>query len=235
MIKKIDIDRVLDSWLIFDLAKKLEPDFEFTDKNKLFLKLLLSYFTGHHEFINIFYDYMEKTGQEAELGSLDKGLYIIGNVGCGKSLLFKVFKEYTAIYERNSYNRYDYLTILDEFESTNNERKEGLLTGMDSLKKFGLNPVFSQGKIIESPSTIYIDDFGAKSFTAKSYSIEVNMLDEIISRRHLVFEKHGKLTHLSSNVYPSSFSQIMDERNKSRMFQMFNICEFIDVDWRLTK
>lgn len=232
-MNKIQIDRIIDSWLIYDIARKFEPDFEFTPQNKMLFKLFLAYFTGSNEFCELMYNYMKKTKQSPKMGSLDKGLYIIGNVGSGKSLIFKVFKEYTSIYRCNSYSRFDYLTILDKYESVSEDKSN--LTGPNSLKKFGLNYIASGPGFKDNPSTVYIDDFGVRSFNAKSYGTEINMIDELIALRYLVFEKHQKLTHLSSNIYPSDFSDIMDERNKSRMFQMFNIIEFIDKDWRKEK
>ena len=205
-IKTIEIDWTAHSLGIINIAKHFEPDFKVTNENKLILKLLLMYFTGNSMF-------------EAELkdlsgvsGSLNKGLMLIGGVGTGKSLLFKVFKEYTMkVLQTNSYQMYTAIDIIDNAN----------INGTEYLD------LFSHRYRNEKPNPIrcYIDDIAAKNEEVNHYGTKINVVEQLLSLRYNVFSRYGTLTHCSSNIYPSEFETVYDLRIKDRMKEMFNIIE----------
>ena len=97
-IKTIEIDWNEHSLGILRIAKYLQPNFQITENNKIIMKLLLMYFTGNEDFKK---EVEAHTGIE---GSLNKGLYVVGSVGSGKTLLFKIFQMYTRdVINENGY------------------------------------------------------------------------------------------------------------------------------------
>lgn len=234
MIKKINVDYVKEGWLIYNIATKLQPNFTLTKNNRLFISLLIHYFTGSNRFSQMKAEYNEEMGQKVSYGDLNKGLYIVGCVGSGKSHIFRVFKEYTQLKRINGFKVFDYSQILDDFEASDNLGGKKKI-GFDSLNKFGVQFENRPDGVKDVSNSVYIDDFAVRTYSAKSFGTEINIVDELIAIRHKVYERSNRLTHISTNVYPGAFINEMDERNKSRFVQMFNVLEFNDNDWRLKK
>lgn len=202
IIKTIPINWNQHSIGIINIAKNLVSNFEINKNNKPILKLLLMYFTGNE----LFCDELEKlTGQK---GSLSKGLYIVGNVGTGKTILVKTFKEYTKnILSRNSFH------FINEIDLINLISVEGT----KAIDYYGYNS--------GNPITLYIDDFCSKNQKVKFYGQEIDVLDNLLTIRYIVFTKYKKLTHISTNKFPSELLKIYDNRLIDRFVEMFNIVE----------
>ena len=182
---------------IINIAKHFEPNFKVTENNKQILKSMLQYFIGDENFN----------------GSLDKGLLSIGGVGTGKSLLFKIFKEYTMnVLNTNSYKMFTSIEII------NNVNVEG--TGY--LKMFS---DCTDESNISRPITCYIDDIASKNEKVKHYGTDVNVIEELLSLRYNVYSKHRKLTHATTNIYAKEMKEIYDARIVDRLIEMFNILE----------
>lgn len=198
---KQEIETVLINWkehakLITYLANKIVYDFEVDENNKEVLKQMLLYFTGNKEFN----------------GSLNKGLMLVGGVGTGKSLLFKVFKDYTMnVIKKNSFQMHSAIDIIDNVNTS----------GVDYLKPYSHN---FEGRHAY-PIRCYIDDVASTNETVKHYGTDINVIEQLLSLRYNVFERYGTLTHISSNKYPSQLSDQYDKRIIDRMIEMFNVIE----------
>lgn len=187
---------------VLNIARGFEPLFKIDENNKKALRLLLLYFTGNQLFID---DLEEYSGKK---GSLSKGVALIGGVGSGKSLLFKIFKEYTSkILYKNSFQ----LHYASEIKDTVN------VNGIDHLEIFNFNSGF--------PITCYIDDIASGGESVKHYGTDHNVIEQLLSIRYNVYSRYGKLTHISTNKYPEELKKVYEERIVDRMKEMFNFIE----------
>jgi DNA replication protein DnaC len=199
IIRAVDINWNQHSSGVLNIAKSIEPDFLIDETNKDVLKQLLLYFTGSDEFD----------------GSLKKGIMLIGGVGTGKSLLFRIFKEYTSQIIR--INSFQYHTSQEIIDNVN-------VKGVEYMDVFNHN--------YDNPITCYIDDIASRNEVIKYYGTEVNVMEQLLSIRYNVFSRYRKLTHVTSNKYPSDFKDLYDNRIVDRMKEMFNIIELTGKSFR---
>ena len=199
IIKKVNVP--IDSHYIgiLNIAKSIEPGFVINENNEGIIKQLLLYFTGNEDF----------------KGSLKKGLMIVGSVGTGKSLLFRIFKAYTGKILR--VNSFQYHTSSEIIDNVN-------INGVEFLEKYNHN--------FDNPITCYIDDIASRNEVIKYFGTEVNVMEQLISIRYNIYERYKKLTHISSNKYPNDFKDLYDERVIDRMKQMFNVIELSGNSFR---
>lgn len=203
-IKVVSVNYKQHSEGVVNIARSIQPNYKINKNTSKVLKLLLLYFTGNELFIDELKDY---SGVD---GSLSKGLLLIGGVGTGKTLLFKIFKAYTSrIIMKNSFQMHNALEIIDIVN----------ISGINYLETFNFNS--------GNPITCYIDDIAAANENVKHYGTDYNVIQQLLSIRYNVFSRFGKLTHATSNKYPVELHEIYDERIIDRMKEMFN---FIEID-----
>ena len=219
MVKSISINWNAHANGILNLIKSAEPNYEMTANHKYLLKELLLYFTGNKEFN----------------GSLNKGILLTGSVGSGKSfLLEKIFKQYTAEINRlNSYQLFNFKELSENFKIKGDVAFAELKANSQAYRVSEKGKDETRLKTTVKP--VLIDDFGAGNYLVKNYGNDINLIDTIIDMRYLVFLRHRKLTHATSNLYISDFKAIADSRTISRMAEMFNILELDSKDYRKSK
>ena len=213
IIKEIKIDWAYHTNGISNIARSIEPNFEYTEDNKKIFKLFLLYFSG-----NILFEDNCKilTGTK---GSLSKGLLLIGSVGVGKTLIFNIFKEYTAMLKNNSFQFHNAIDIIDNVN----------ITGVEYLEKFSDNYIVEN---MPKPITMYIDDIGSKNEEVNHYGSKSNVIEDLLSIRYNVFSKYNKLTHSSTNLYSEGLKENYDARIIDRIKEMFNIIELKGESFR---
>jgi len=186
---------------IMNIAENLEPKFKL-DKNlqDVMLKMLL-YFTG------------------SPLSKLDlnKGILLIGGVGTGKSLLFRIYHAYVRDILMN--NSFSSETAIDIIDGVN-------MKGVVYLEQFGRNVIGNKAY----PKTLYIDDIASKNEIVSHFGTKLNAIGQLLSMRYNVFTRYGVLTHATSNKYPLEMAEIYDNHDNNkrimdRMTEMFNIVE----------
>jgi DNA replication protein DnaC len=190
--------------IILKIANSLCPEYIIDKNNLKIIELLLFYFTGS----DLFYShYREYTGNE---GRLNKGIALIGDVGAGKSLLFEIFKQYTKhVLQQNSF------IVTNENEIINKVHDGGI----EAINDLGYN--------FNTPKTIYIDDFASKieESKIKHYGSKLDVIDNLLTTRYIIYTRYYKLTHISTNSYPIDWAKMFDNRIVDRMVEMFNIIE----------
>jgi len=195
-IETVNIEWDKHAKIIQYIANKYVYNFEIDDNNKDVLKQLLLYFTGNSDFN----------------GSLNKGLMLVGGVGTGKSLFFKIFKEYTMnVIKKNSYQMH---TAIDIIDSVN-------ISGVKIFEEYSHR---YEGKRAY-PIRCYIDDIASANENVKYFGTDTSVIEQLLSIRYNIFDKYGTLTHTSSNKYPNQLSEKYDQRIIDRMIEMFNIIE----------
>ncbi len=180
---------------VFEMVKtnaKLEID-EF---NEGIIKELCLYFTGD-----------KRTKLD-----LNKGIFLYGGVGCGKTTLMSFFRNNQA----NSYALISSRQISYEFAKHGHEaifRYKGLLATSDIYKTFG------QGSI-----GVCFDDLGTE-VDKKHYGNESNVMAEILLNRYDIKDLKGK-THITTNLNQDQIEERYGIRVRSRMREMFNVLIF---------
>lgn len=161
------------------------------------LSLLFNYFTGG-------------------VTNLDpnKGLMIVGNIGCGKTTLMEVFRGGPSPYRIVSCR-----AVADAW------KKEG------DISRYCTTIVNSMGTSPFGPLPIGIcfDDLGIENKT-KNYGDEINAMEEVLLNWY--DKKRFNKVHITTNLNPEEIEQKYGKRVRSRMREMFNLVQFDGNDLR---
>ena len=174
--KQINCDMFLDS------ARKIYPGFVTDNDNRNVIDMLIGYISG----------------QNVKLDP-DKGIFLHGLVGCGKTILIKAL-----------------LTAKDSrylFVTSRQIRDEYLVSGINAIWPY-------RGK-----SFLIIDDIGLEG-SSKHFGNELSAVNEVILDRYEFWQGINKdkncLTFLTSNCTAKDLHEIYGERFTSRLREMCN-------------
>jgi len=191
---------------VLQRIRQTVPDFVIDAQNHEIFKLLCWYYTNDLEF--------EKAGYR-----LDKGIALIGPVGCGKTTLLRGF----AVNPKNPYGIVSCRKVADDYSLTSQDKKsEG---GARVIKHYsGLLEVNPREFWGHSMIGFGFDDLGTESI-AKHFGNEKNVMADIILNRNDVDQLKGK-THLTSNLSADDVEAFYGPRVRSRLRGMFNWMTF---------
>jgi hypothetical protein len=179
-------------------AMEQSIDLVFTPDELVIAKTLCHYFTGSPEF--------ESMGEEY---SLKKGILLHGNVGCGKTTLFKLF----ATNPHQSFHLVPCRHVSSEYAKKGYEAIEkyyNLIRAGHEGKKYGQDYL-----------SVCFDDLGTE-VSVKNFGNESNVMADIILSRY----ETKVVTHLSTNLSAEQIESSYGTRVRSRMREMFNKVEF---------
>ncbi|MGJ1193839.1 EutP/PduV family microcompartment system protein [Sphingobacterium siyangense] len=182
-------------------VQNINPNFMINEHNEKIINLLSLYFSGDDRF-------------EQDGFSLQKGIMLVGPVGCGKTTIMKAF-------QINSNNPYAVTTarkISDSYLSRENGgeyviNRYSNLIAAHPQQNFGFSQI-----------GLCIDDLGVET-VKKNFGNEVDVVGDIIMNRyeHELFNT----THFTANIGGNEIEQAYGPRIKSRLRQM---CNFIAFD-----
>lgn len=171
-----------------------------TEQNHRILNLLSFYFSGDSRF------------EENTEFSLQKGIILVGPVGCGKTSIMKAF----AVNSHNSYAIFSSRYISSLFTTE----------GFDGIEKFYNSlPVYPQNHYGQTEIGYCFDDLGTESIK-KNYGNESNVMSEIILSRYDKPQLRNK-THFTGNFSGDDIEGLYGSRVRSRLRE---ICNFIVFD-----
>lgn len=158
--------------------------------NKTILKKLMAYAIRDEEYCR-------------ELGiDPDKGILLVGTIGCGKTSLMQLFNIIT--YPHRRYIVKPTRAIAGEF----------LLNGYETILKYG------------SSDKIYcFDDLGIEN-NKKHFGNESNVMAEILLSRYDLLRSRGIITHATTNLNANELEKLYGNRVRSRLREMFNLITF---------
>lgn len=133
---------------------------------------------------------------------LNKGILLIGPVGCGKTTWMNIIQ--SIILNDEKYQIKSARTIAHEFNQD------------------GFNVISTYGK---RKRTICLDDIGVEQ-NIKFYGNECNTIAEILLHRHELLVKDNVLTHATTNLTANEIEKIYGHRVRSRLREMFNLISF---------
>ena len=143
----------------------------------------------------------------------EKGLWLEGNMGTGKSTLLRAIKNFCAIYDDDrSPNLPRYMVWRHAKDIASGYEEEGAkyLTELCNIE------------------TLIIDDLGTEPSTTMRYGNTLNVVEELLSRRY----DRKKMTMVTTNLSMDQVKKDYRERIYDRVRETFNIIEFIGPSHR---
>lgn len=152
--------------------------------------------------------YLYTIGSEKFDGDLKKGIALVGDVGCGKTVIMTGYIHFLQ-------------SIHDLAAGGNDYKIPYLSTGYVLETASALYRKFTPETINECAHGImFIDELGREPKFTKIYGVDAFPIGEILFERH----RHGSITHITSNLTltdlsePDMYGAILGDRFK----QMFN-------------
>jgi DNA replication protein DnaC len=160
------------------------------------------------------YAYLTKNADLCTFYNIDlnKGLFLSGKTGVGKTIHMKLIRQFMNFKTRFRMKTCHSLAL------------EYMNTGSEIIMYYGRNFV----DYID-PNTINqsycFDDLGAED-EVKHYGTQTNVLGQIILMRYELFQNRRVLTHFTSNLTAPQIEKCYGERVRSRLREMCNWIEY---------
>lgn len=181
-------------------------DFIYTDENKALLNKMFHYFNGNKE-------------ECEQLGiTLNKGLAIFGEYGCGKTLMFRLMHTFLSMGNKSRLNSFKMVSIEDIINVASDDKF------LDSVYCYNTT-LNVHGVLVRNPVHLLVNEFGSK-YNVKLYGTDVNELLEMFwMKRYEIYTDHHKLTHLTSNIdikglVDNNSPKIVDRFKEMMQFEM---------------
>lgn len=156
------------------------------------------------------------------LNNKNKGAFVIGNVGVGKSAMMKIMQKL-------------FIDTPAEFIWLNSSDLKDM---MEYMKPIEIKERYGK----ELKKNLYIDDVGSVSTSFMVYGNPSNIFSELINERYDLFKLEGFKTHLSSNLatdldeekYPNvkTIKSLYGERCLDRIYEMCELVSWEDKSKR---
>jgi len=144
----------------------------------------------------------------------NKGLLVVGNIGCGKTTLMSIF--------RDGANPYRIVSCREVSEAW---KKSG---DIEKYCKTFHNP-YTTSPYGALPIGICFDDLGIENKT-KNYGDESNAMEDVLLNWY--DKKQFNKVHITTNLTPEEIEAKYGKRVRSRMKEMFNLVKFEGGDLR---
>lgn len=186
-----------------------------TNHGHAIIDLLSQYFTESPEFENTSY-FDPETGKIINCGySRQKGIMLMGPVGCTKTSTMRMFRA-------NQYACFNVKSCLQIAESYISEEKEHKRDILEFHSKLGKTPLNSNQFRHTVIGTCF-DDLGIED-VRKKFGNETNVMAYILTRRYDQVPK--QYTHVTTNLSADDIEDFYGSRLRSRMAEMFNVIKF---------
>jgi DNA replication protein DnaC len=175
-------------------AYELESNFVLDDEIKLAFEALSLYFGR------------EKKFEEKGFGSLNKGLFLIGDVGVGKTLLIKAFSYSHYLNFIDQLIKFDFFKVVNANSISGDFQKNGI----EGIEKYFLRDYC-------------FDDLGTEQIPSVHMGNRKNIMQEIIEQRYDNREKLPfRSTFFTSNLSGNQIEELYGTRVRSRIREMCN-------------
>lgn len=175
--------------ILVHIANKHISNFQIDESNKYIISNLFNYFND----IPGEYD-------------LNKGLWLYGDVGTGKSSLMKVFSEYMKVW----FNGFK-IHICDKVSN------EYAMSG--SLDEF----TYNENGYIGYPVWMCFDELGRETIPANHFGTKLNVMQHILHIRYSLWQSTRLKTFVTTNSGPKNIEENYGDFIRDRTREMFNI------------
>lgn len=146
---------------------------------------------------------------------LNKGLFICGPFGTGKTVSMKLmqrfFRSFGIVSTRHLVR--DYLGEM-----------KGQVLDLYGRQSYKQRP--QGGLDYKQPIAWCFDDLGQENNAVKLYGTEQNVMEEIISDRYEEFKKTGMRSYFTSNCKPEDITGLYGKRIGDRLREMVNVITY---------
>lgn len=155
----------------------------------------------------------------------NKGLFLWGDIGVGKTTILKVVREFcrtTGVRPGNRLCSGSNIEMPYSFAIKSvHEILEDYQSKAESLGEYADNPQLA------------IDDIGAEAREVNRFGTVKNVIDELIHRRYARFCNDRRFTtHITANIEPQTIKSHYSERAYDRCKEMFNFIEIRGNSYR---
>lgn len=171
------------------IAKSVIPEFRIDQWNKEVITNLFNYFNGVEGKYN-----------------LDKGLWIFGDIGTGKSSLMKVFSEYMKL-EFNSFKLHVCSEVCNVYG------------GSGDLDLY----TYNRNGYIGKPVWMCFDELGRETIPAAHFGTKLNVMQHILHIRYSLWQSARLKTFVTTNCDPLQIESLYGDFIRDRIREMFNI------------
>lgn len=202
-----------EAFMRMNAVKLFNGQFKFEGQVSLYFELLVRYFSRDQQFYSL------AKNMDIQNPSLDKGLFLAGNFGVGKTWLMRLFQRNN----RQVFTVQNAKAIADMFESD----------GEEAVKKFKESPLLPSNDVENFYHTrmgLCIDDLGTEQIK-NHYGNKKNVIGDLIELRY-ASGNTGDLLHLTTNLTGTQLSDFYGGRVASRLREIMNIIDFIGSDLR---
>ena len=148
------------------------------------------------------YAIRDKENCEIHKVDLDKGILLLGPVGCGKTSLMTLIKPFFQ-------NEFHY-----RIKPSREISFEFINEGYPTILKYG-----------KSTNVFCFDDLGVEK-SLKHFGNDCNTMAEILLSRYDNFIQSGIPTHATTNLNAEELEKLYGNRVRSRLREMFNLVSF---------
>ncbi len=173
------------------------------ENNKTFLNLFCKYFSN------------DETFETVHKGELQKGLFITGNKGTGKTSSFQIIQNISRKYNLRKL-WFPMIETPKVVEQYNTEKNKDYI-----VKRY-------------SKGNFFFDDLGAEDPASNIFVYgKQDIFIRILENRYNEFITKGTKTYITSNLSIEDIKKRYGERVEDRFIQMFNLLELVGKSRRL--
>ncbi len=139
----------------------------------------------------------------------DKGLWLYGNIGTGKSTILRIVKQFCKVVRPRCQDGWPYsFAIFNAVDICSVFAGKGF----DGLKEF-----------VDS-DRLAIDELGSETIPTGHYGTPLNVIQHLLQSRY--DKRHRSFTHVTTNLSIEQIADIYTPRIYDRCKEMFNFVEF---------
>lgn len=210
VIKPRNLSADLFRELFIESLQKINPEYIIDSVSEEVIKSISMYFTMDEGFL------------KDESLSFNKGILLMGRVGCGKTVLFKGLAILMGLFDYKDYYGQQNIrfTTLNSYSFTEGFAKKGFDIFDEGLFRNGNMVRFIHSRLL-------IDDIGAENISSH-YGTVTNVIGEVFLRRY----DSMALTFATTNLDPKGLKAFYGDRVYSRMVEMMNFLIYEGNDRR---